>query len=226
VKQSYPVNEIFLTIQGEGRWTGRAAVFVRLQGCDVGCPWCDTKWTWSIDEENEVTRNVVLLKDEDPSDRFAKFDAAGIVDAILYVLNDSDTRHVVITGGEPGIYDLDPLLDELIRAGFYVQIESSGTYRLPMREGYWLTLSPKLNMPGGRSVLETNWIRADEIKLPVGKLADIEAFVDNRRRFKLKVPVYLQPLSQSNAATRLCVSAATRRGWGVSIQTHKYIGVR
>jgi 7-carboxy-7-deazaguanine synthase len=223
---TYPVNEMFLSIQGEGSHTGATVVFVRLQGCDVGCPWCDTKHTWERKPEHRVASSIMLIKDDKALPTFAVMSANEVVTAAIDVSR--GTRHVVITGGEPAMHNLRPLITEFAELGWFVQIESSGTVKLPMSLNYWLTLSPKIDMPGGKKVLATSWVRADEIKLPVGKQADIDRFLDESLlgMANTKKRVYLQPLSQSPKATALCIEYAQTRGWHVSVQTHKYLGLR
>lgn len=222
-----PVNEVFPTVQGEARWTGTPAVFVRLQGCDVGCPWCDTKHTWTKLKGHEVGFETVLAKQRD-SAAWATVTPGKLVDYCLGL--PYQIKHLVVTGGEPAQYDLGPLCEAFNRIGWRVQLETSGTEQLRVNDRCWVTVSPKLNMPGGRVVLRDVVRRANELKMPIGKPADIErlesvlkqCFDDHR----VPPPVWLQPLSQSPKATGLCVQMAMERGWGVSIQTHKYMGVR
>ena len=218
----YPVNEIFETIQGEAVFTGTPAIFVRLQGCPVGCAWCDTKHTWATAPEHAVSSKLMLAKASD-SPVYTQM----TVDELLATLQRYAARHVVITGGEPCLYDLVPLTSALLDSEYCVQVETSGTHEVRADDRTWVTVSPKLNMPGGFSVLDAALQRANEIKYPVGKPVDVE----NLRACilpltKAGVPVWLQPLSQSKSATALCVEAATNNGFRVSIQTHKFLGLR
>lgn len=217
----FPVNELFETIQGEASFTGAPSLFIRLQGCDVGCPWCDTKYTWTVEPTQQVDRMAMIGKAGDDA-RYALLSEQDLVEIAIKVR----ARHVVITGGEPAQYDLLGLTAALINLGKTVQIETSGTEPLRVAAGTWVTLSPKINMPGGKVVLEGAIARADEIKVPVGKPADIETareIIDARRPAAI---VWLQPLSMSTKATELCIAAATANGWRVSIQTHRFLGVR
>jgi len=195
----FRVTELFPTIQGEGRFTGEPSTFIRLQGCDVGCPWCDTKHTWDF---------------EGPA-------ADMVLDELVVRCREADQRHVVITGGEPCAQDLHPLTSTLIGNGHTVQIETSGTYEVHVHRETWVTCSPKFSMPGGREVRDDALRRADEIKLVVGKAAD----VDRALQLLNYGPVWLQPLSQNQKATDLCVQACLEHGFRLSVQTHKYIGV-
>ncbi len=220
------VNEIFETMQGEASFTGTPAVFVRLQGCSVGCPWCDTKHTW--DRPRAMVRPLgdILLKVIE-SATFAEVTPQELVGVILSFR----ARHVVITGGEPADYDLFELSELLIAAGRTVQLETSGTSPIRIAELAFVTVSPKIEMPGKRVLIGASLRRANEIKMPVGSVRDIAALrevlglLDSERAVRAPL-VYLQPLSTSEKATKLCVQAATEYGWRVSIQTHKYLGVR
>jgi 7-carboxy-7-deazaguanine synthase len=135
-------------------------------------------------------------------------------------------RHVVITGGEPCLYDLVPLTGLLLSIGHTVQIETSGTHEVRCDARTWVTVSPKVDMPGGFVVLATAVQRADEIKFPVGKSADMNKLLPLLRHKRNDVPVYVQPLSQSPKATEVCKRIAMERNFRLSIQTHKYVGLR
>lgn len=216
------VNEVFETFQGEAYYTGTPAIFVRLQGCDVGCPWCDTKHTWAVDALDEVSPAAMLAKVED-SPRHAMMTAGRIAE----MLSDMASRHVVITGGEPAYWPLYGLAQILLDGGRTVQIETSGTEPIDVPDRTWITVSPKIGMPGGKVVRPDVMARADEIKMPVGKPADVEKL----DRLLAEAPpstrlIWLQPLSQSEKATALCMEVARERGWRVSLQTHKFLGVR
>lgn len=216
-----PVNEIFQSIQGEARHAGAPSVFIRLQGCAVGCPWCDTKHTWALAPENEIALAAMRGKIEDA----ATFAWAG-VDELVAIVGDYPARHVVITGGEPCDYDLSEFTAKLLAMGRSVQIETSGTSPVRVAPGVWVTVSPKLDMPGGLAVRDDAMARADEWKLPVGKQADIDralALIGDRPR---PAEIWLQPLSRNSKATELCIAEATRLGFKVSVQIHQFLGLR
>lgn len=218
-----PINEIFSTVQGEGYYTGTPAVFVRLQYCPVGCLWCDTKHTWEKRPEFEIPFHQMLAKTED-----APTWADVNVGDLLQWLKQQPERLVVITGGEPCTYDLNELTAGILSLGKMVQIETSGTCLVQAHEGTFVTVSPKVGMPGGKELYQATIYRADEIKMPVGKVADVQALKDllGKSLLELGTPIYLQPLSQSEKATALCIEAARTNGWRLSAQLHKYIGVR
>jgi 7-carboxy-7-deazaguanine synthase len=224
-----PVNEIFETIQGEAFYAGTPSLFVRVQGCDVGCPWCDTKFTWALKDDDEHTLANVLAKTESASPVFARVSD----DSIYAMAVKSLCRHVVLTGGEPCMYDLQELTGRLLMSGKTVQIETSGTQPVRAHADTWVTVSPKVNMPGGHVVLDAAVQRANEIKMPVGKPSDIDTLRQLLARLEAASEarpssplVWLQPLSQSPKATALCASAAHANGWRLSLQVHKYAGLR
>ena len=117
---SLPVNEVFETIQGEATFAGMPAIFVRLQGCDVGCPWCDTKFTWELDESKVVSFDTMLAKPDSASPAFARVGTDVLVNCLIsYPFR---ARHIVITGGEPAMHDLAALTGALCDAGRSVQL--------------------------------------------------------------------------------------------------------
>jgi len=221
MSETFAVNEVFQSIQGEAHHAGTPSVLVRLQGCGVGCPWCDTKHTWAADPGQEVSPEVMLAKEEDtPS--FARLTQADLVS----VVGRFHARHVVITGGEPCTYDLRNLTGALVRAGRSVQIETSGTQPVRVAPETWVTVSPKLGMPGGFAVLDQALARANEIKLPIGKRADVERLAALIAGRITTDEIWLQPLSRSQKATELCLHEAVARNWKLSVQIHQFLGVR
>ncbi|SLM64344.1 MULTISPECIES: 7-carboxy-7-deazaguanine synthase QueE [Dickeya] len=220
----YPINEMFQTLQGEGFFTGVPAVFIRLQGCPVGCSWCDTKHTWEKLPARQISLDEVLAK-RGESDAWCASD----VDTLLQQIAQQGyrARHVVITGGEPCLYDLTPLTQALAEQGFSTQIETSGTHEVRCSPDCWVTVSPKVNMRGGLTVLDQALQRADEIKHPVARERDIDALDTLLARLtddKARV-VALQPVSQKDEATRLCIETCIARNWRLSMQTHKYLNI-
>jgi 7-carboxy-7-deazaguanine synthase len=133
----------------------------------------------------------------------------------------------VITGGEPCIYDLAPLTELFEQHGYRCQIETSGTHEIRCSANTWVTVSPKVNMRGGMKVLDQALRRADEVKHPVARERDIEALdallatlQDDKARI-----IALQPISQKEEATRLCIETCIARNWRLSMQTHKYLNI-
>ncbi|MBW3731665.1 7-carboxy-7-deazaguanine synthase QueE [Aeromonas dhakensis] len=223
-KMHYPINEIFQTIQGEGVFTGLPAIFVRLQGCPVGCPWCDTRHTWVVDPAREVGVQAVLDCSNE-SDGWSKMSTAQILASFQQL--GYQARHVVITGGEPCLYDLQDLSAALIAAGYQVQIETSGTSEIKTHEQTWVTVSPKINMKGGLPVLVSALERANEIKHPVATerhVEELDALLATAR-LRDDVVIALQPISQKPRATQLAMATCIARNWRLSIQTHKYLDI-
>lgn len=220
----YPINEIFQTIQGEGVFTGLPAIFVRLQGCPVGCPWCDTRHTWVVDPAREVGVQAVLDCSNE-SDGWSKMSTEQILAS--FQLLGYQARHVVITGGEPCLYDLQDLSAALIEAGYQVQIETSGTSEIQTHEQTWVTVSPKINMKGGLPVLVSALERANEIKHPVATERHVEELDALLATASLRenVVIALQPISQKPRATQLAMATCIARNWRLSIQTHKYLDI-
>ncbi|AYH49300.1 MULTISPECIES: 7-carboxy-7-deazaguanine synthase QueE [Dickeya] len=220
----YPINEMFQTLQGEGFFTGVPAVFIRLQGCPVGCSWCDTKHTWEKLPERQIPLAEVLVKSGE-SDAWSGSSVEDLLQQMA--LQGYSARHVVITGGEPCIHDLTPLTQTLEQRGFSTQIETSGTHEVRCSPDCWVTVSPKVNMRGGLAVLDQALQRANEIKHPVARERDIEALDALLARLdddKARV-VALQPISQKDDATRLCIETCIARNWRLSMQTHKYLNI-
>jgi len=168
-EQSYQVNEIFRSIQGEGFWCGTQAVFVRLQGCPVGCEWCDTRRTWGRGGTSMTISEIV---------------------GEITRLNIGQFGHVVITGGEPTIWELGPLVDALHFRPYYVQLETSALEggKDISRRPNWITVSPKaqLDFRIRESFRRHNGV--NEVKYVVDDSFD-EAVVDE----SLHAPIYLMP---------------------------------
>ncbi|MDC9596769.1 7-carboxy-7-deazaguanine synthase QueE [Xenorhabdus anantnagensis] len=220
----YPINEIFQTLQGEGVFTGVPSVFIRLQGCPVGCSWCDTKHTWEKEADKQQPMENILLKSQD-SDLWGVATARQLLN--IFTRQGYSAKHIVITGGEPCLYDLRPLTETLESEGYQCQIETSGTHTIQCTDKTWVTISPKVKMRGGYQVLPEAMKRADEIKHPVGRQRDIEALDELLTMLDgNSIPVIaLQPISQKEDATRLCIETCIARNWRFSMQTHKYLNI-
>ncbi len=165
-----------------------------------------------------------MVKTED-SPLWTQLDADGVVD--LLIKQGYTAKHVVITGGEPCIYDLRPLTAALETAGFNCQIETSGTSDILTSDNTWVTVSPKINMKAKLPVLTSALARANEVKHPVGTHKDIDQLDALLATATLRndVTIALQPISQKPRATELCISTCITRNWRLSIQTHKYLAI-
>ncbi len=168
----YPVYERFYTWQGEGVHLGRAAYFIRLYGCPQACPWCDSAGTWHKDFRPE---GVTLMSAQD---------LAGVV-----AQESPDGAFVVITGGEPILFDLAPLTDALHALGRRVHIETSGIAQL-CGDLDWVTLSPK---PFGQWPELSVVARADEVKIIVHEVMDIQAGLKTLTGLRDDAIIWLHP---------------------------------
>ncbi|MBU3022376.1 7-carboxy-7-deazaguanine synthase QueE [Aestuariibacter sp. A3R04] len=218
------INEMFETIQGEGAQTGVPSIFVRLQGCPVGCSWCDTKHTWTLDDAFLTTADAVMSKGQEDESHFTADESSLLA---LFRQRGYTASHVVITGGEPCMYDLRPLTGLLHSEGYSTQIETSGTFEVLCNEKTFVTVSPKVNMKGGMPVLTSALDRANEIKHPVAMqkhVDELDALLQGVADLSGKT-VCLQPISQQARATELAITTCIARNWRLSLQTHKYIGI-
>lgn len=196
---SYPVMEQFYTLQGEGAYAGQAAYFIRLGGCDVGCVWCDVKESW--DAGTHPMQTVQTLTQN----------------ALQH-----PGRLVVITGGEPTLHDLNPLVTALHESGFRVHLETSGTNAITAPLD-WVTLSPKKF----KAALPEALAKANELKVVVYHKSDFQFAEVHAAQVPPGCLLYLQPeWSRRDAMTPLLIDYIQQNPqWRLSLQTHKYIGV-
>jgi len=170
-----------------------------------------------------VTKEVMLAKSQE-TPQWASFS----VEQILALVTERGykAKHIVITGGEPCMVDLTPMCNAFDRLGYSSQVETSGTFEISVSTKCWGTVSPKVNMRGGYSILSSAMKRADEIKHPIAT----EQHVDDLKALLAEhnianTPVYLQPISQKNRATELAIETCIANNWRLSVQVHKYIGI-
>lgn len=219
------LNDLYASIQGEGCLTGVPMVLVRLQGCGVGCPWCDTKQTWAVAEANRRATLDEVLGD---SPLWCEVDPDTLASQMRRRFQ-AGPQWALVTGGEPAEQELFPLVRALHRYGYKAALETSGTALGHVGAGFdWVCVSPKLAMPGGKPLVRDAVLAAHEIKHVVGKPADIDTLDDLLTTLgpALKAQVCLQPLSLAPKATDLCTAMAMQRGWRLSVQTHKLLDLR
>ena len=195
----YPVMEMFYSLQGEGYHQGKAAYFIRLAGCDVGCVWCDVKESW------DASKHPVLSIDEIVSSALAH-----------------PGRLAIITGGEPLLYNLEALTTALKKAGFNVNIETSGSS--PMSGNWdWVCLSPKKF----KAPLNESIAAASELKVVIFNKHDFEWAETYAKQVPAHCKLYLQPeWDKSNQITPLVIDyIKANPKWELSAQLHKYIKV-
>ena len=190
--QRLPVVETFHSLQGEGHHAGRSAFFIRLAGCSVGCPWCDTKHSWPIQGHSEQ-----------PVDALA--DAAQMA-------AEAGANFVVITGGEPLHHDLQPLTQSLdARCGLPLHLETSGVDPLSGRFD-WITLSPKRHRPPRQELLQA----CHELKVVVHGPEDISFAAAMASKCEDDTERLLQPASRMKNALRPAWWPSPCREWNVS----------
>lgn len=195
----YPVMETFYTLQGEGRHTGRAAFFIRLGGCDVGCVWCDVKESWEASKHPNISVETLLAKAEEKPGRL-----------------------VVITGGEPAMYQLGPLTEALHNKGFETNIETSGAYSLS-GSWSWVCVSPKKFKAPLPEVLAL----ANEFKVVVYHPSDLQWMEQFLSQLSPDCFLYLQPeWSRSDQVLPLLIDYVKQHPrWRISLQTHKFLDI-
>lgn len=221
---TYRVNDMYPTVQGEGTMTGMPMVLVRLHGCPVGCPFCDTKETWGSDEDVEVGTIGEALG---ANTRFTKVNALTIATHARWAA--PNLRWIMLTGGEPALQPLGDLVQAFHEKQFKVALETSGTADGHIKSFMnWVCVSPKIDMPGGRRLSPAAIASADEIKMVIGKQADVDKLEQLLGTYPTKkdVNICLQPMSQSKRATELCMKLCLQRGWRLSLQTHKLANIK
>ncbi len=191
--------EAFYTLQGEGFHQGKAAYFIRLGGCDVGCFWCDVKESWDVSKHPlQSIRNIVEDAKKNPA------------------------RLVVITGGEPLMHDLNALTLKLQIEGFQTNIETSGSHSLTGKWD-WICLSPKKFKAPLPQLLKV----ANELKIVVYNKFDFKWAEENAAQVSSACKLYLQPewTKRDDVTPYIINYIKTNPKWELSLQIHKYINV-
>jgi organic radical activating enzyme len=194
-----PVVEEFYSIQGEGFHFGKAAYFLRIGGCDVGCSWCDTKISWNPDVHPVID-----------------------VDSIVRNIQECPAGAVVVTGGEPLLFNLNYLCGELKKIEIETFLETSGTH--PVSGSWdWICLSPKRQQPPLQEIFQL----ADELKMIISELQDFEFAVENSGLVSDKCKLYLQPeWSVFNNIMPVIVDFIKENpSWNISLQAHKFMKI-
>ena len=199
MSNSLPIMEQFYTLQGEGFHQGRAAYFIRLGGCDVGCVWCDVKDSWDVSKHP-------LLKIED----------------LVLNIKKTPAEIVVITGGEPLMHNLDELTKAIQQSGFNTHLETSGAYQLS-GDWNWICLSPKKFKAPLPEILP----QADELKVIVFNRSDFDWAKKYAQQVSNTCKLYLQPeWDNASQMTPLIIDyIKSHPKWELSLQIHKYINV-
>lgn len=195
-----PVMEFFYSIQGEGYNTGRSAFFIRLAGCDVGCVWCDVKESWNAQPH-----------------QFMK------VEELISEVKKAGAQNVVITGGEPCMYNLDFLTLSLKENGYKVWLETSGAY--PITGNFdWICVSPKKF----KNPLAESLARANELKVVVFNNSDFKWAEENALSANKTCLFFLQPEYDNFKKVMPMIVEYVKENphWRIGLQTHKVIEVR
>ncbi|WP_462259961.1 7-carboxy-7-deazaguanine synthase QueE [Ferruginibacter sp.] len=194
-----PVMEDFYTLQGEGYHQGKAAYFIRLGGCDVGCVWCDVKDSWDAGKHPKFKVESLKLK-----------------------VLETPARLVVITGGEPLMHNLDELTTSLKAAGLQTNIETSGAHPLSGTWD-WICLSPKKFKAPLADILPM----ANELKVVIFNKSDFEWAETYASQMNPQCKLYLQPeWDKASIVTPLIIEyIKANPKWELSLQLHKYINV-
>lgn len=220
------INEIFKTIQGEATYTGTPSLFIRTQGCPVWCGWCDTKFTWHNGKKSQLKDKSEIIEKVGQDERFTEL----ANQELLEIAKRYKVNHIVITGGEPCINDLTDITTLLIDNGFSVQIETSCTQEIKCHNKTWITGSPKINMAGRQEIKSSALQRADEIKFPILNENDLKNLLELIIIYQLDNKlIWLQPVDldgDKDTSLKLCLEACYQHNFRLSIQTHKYIGLK
>ncbi|WP_456461126.1 7-carboxy-7-deazaguanine synthase QueE [Lutibacter sp.] len=193
-----PLMEEFYTIQGEGFHSGKAAYFIRIGGCDVGCHWCDVKESWDANLHPPTKTNLIINN----------------------VTNHANT--VVVTGGEPLMWNLNYLTEKLQNNNIKTHIETSGSYKLSGTWD-WICLSPKkMKLP-----LKEIYKKTDELKIIVVNKQDFKFAEEQASKVSKNCKLFLQPeWSKRKQITPLIIDYIMKNPqWKISLQIHKYLNI-
>jgi organic radical activating enzyme len=191
--------EEFLTIQGEGFYAGRPAYFIRLGGCDVGCVWCDVKESWD-------------------GDKHPLHSTEQIIDRVKCI----DTDFIVLTGGEPAMYDLSEICSALKDLNKTIAIETSGCY--PLRGAIdWYTFSPKKF----KKPIPEAYNKANELKVVIYHRSDFRWAVKHAEQVNEDCLLYMQPewSKKEELMDEIISFVKSNKGWRISLQTHKFMNI-
>lgn len=194
-----PLMEDFYTIQGEGFYQGHAAYFIRLSGCDVGCVWCDVKESWDASAHPKILVSIMAQR--------AKASGAKIV---------------VVTGGEPAMYDLSNLTEALRSEELQTNIETSGAY--PITGNWdWVCFSPKKFKVPDPSVYN----KADELKVIVYNKSDFNWAEEFAQKVRPDCKLFLQPewSKEKEMIPFIIDYVKSNPKWRISLQVHKYMNI-
>ena len=194
-----PIMEQFYTIQGEGHHSGRAAYFIRIAGCDVGCVWCDVKESW-----DELIHPLVSVSE------------------LVQLAVESGTGFTVITGGEPAMYDLTELVNLLHQHQIEVAIETSGCYHLSGAVDWYCFSPKKFKAPTNEA-----YQKASELKIIIAHPSDFAWAEEHASKVSPNCKLYLQPewSKQERFLSNVIDYVKNHPKWRISLQTHKFMQI-
>ncbi len=200
ISETLPVMESFYTIQGEGFFTGTAAYFIRLGGCDVGCHWCDVKESWDANLHPKLSIRTI------------------VENAVEFV-----GRTAVITGGEPLMHNLDSLTSALKASGFQTNIETSGVSEQVTGHWDWICFSPKKFKKPNEAIYQ----KANELKVIVYNASDFEFAESHAAKVSAECKLYLQPewSKHDQVLPAIIDYIKANPKWKMSLQTHKFMNI-
>lgn len=198
-KSGLPVMEQFYTIQGEGFYSGRAAYFIRLEGCDVGCVWCDVKESWELKDEDHIPESELIKK-----------------------VLETNCDFCVITGGEPAMHDLSKLVELLKNEKIEVAIETSGCYPLNGNVD-WYCFSPKKF----KAPVDQAYTLANELKIIISHPSDFAWAETHAAKVSPDCHLFLQPewSKQERFLSQMIAYVKEHPKWKISLQTHKFMNI-
>ena len=194
-----PVLECFYSIQGEGAHSGKPAFFIRLAGCNVNCHWCDVKESWPVDDKQYISINQIMNK-----------------------VKKAKTNFVIITGGEPLLYNLDLLTKKLKKLNKKIHLETSGTQ--PLSGSFdWICFSPKKF----KKPLDIFYKVSDELKIVICNRSDFKWAESHFQLLKKKSSLFLQPEWSVEKKVNPLIFDYIKKNpkWKLSLQIHKFLGV-
>jgi 7-carboxy-7-deazaguanine synthase len=191
--------EHFYSIQGEGFYSGRAAYFIRLAGCDVGCVWCDVKESWDVEGHTILS-----------------------IEEIINKVKSTSTDFVVLTGGEPAMYNLNQLVDSLKELGIETAIETSGCYQLNGNIDWYCFSPKKFKAPADEA-----YQKANELKVVIFHESDLAWAEEHASKVDRNCMLYLQPewSRQERILPQIIDYVKSNPKWRISLQTHKFMQI-
>ena len=201
------ISEIFSSIAGEGLRSGEPTIFLRLAGCNLRCAFCDTKFSWQGGRD---------------------YSEEQIIEIVERIHGRFPTDWICLTGGEPLLQDVRPIIQRLRREGFKIHLETNGTIYRPLRVD-WLTLSPKPRAYGFAQELTA---KANEVKLVVSKELTLDVIRNLREKFPAQTPILLQPESNRKWSMEMGIKLLKQtlnlglKNIKISAQIHKIYGLK